>query len=77
MLVVDGSASVRDTHAEMSNFMNAFTRKFALEKALPDESPKIGIVTFNCPEEQWNLEDFAEDDAAQVLVGLTPDLDLI
>ena len=77
MLVVDGSASVRDTHAEMSNFMNAFTRKFALEKALPDESPKIGIVTFNGPEEQWNLEDFAEDDAAQVLVGLTPDLDLI
>lgn len=68
LMVVDASDSVKDIHSEMTQFMQQFSDLFMLDPSKPQETPRVGLITFNGPQ---NLNDFSESDAATVLVPLT------
>ena len=73
LLVIDASSSMAATHDNVTDWMRQFVDRFGLDLGAPAVSPRVGVVTFAGPDDRYNLEDFAEEDAAHVLVGLTAD----
>ena len=73
LLVADGSSSVQDIHSQVTAFMQTLTNLFALDTAAPDATPRVGIITFNGPPITSGGINFAEEQAARMLVNLTAD----
>ena len=76
LLVVDASSSLQDIHDEMTTFMHAFAESFTFDTTRPAETPRFGVVTFNGPP-IGSTNDFDADDAAEILLPLTSDINFI